>query len=561
MVQKKISKGELQHITLYTSRINEEPRHQTLTIHDDQLQIFELFQDISTTVGKEYSFDLLKPTTNVKDFIIELMNTFPDEDYKTIKLLLNDFKDKLKTQQRMLNKYVLLALFKNNLVLIHSRKEPGIGQVDENDKSPLQVIKRYFDSGNVDRWVRVFRVSNDELKIRLYERFKSPILHEFLGISSNERFYEFGDIKLQIKLMDCEFSLDLSVEEAIAKIIDSQYITFKGSHVIIGETRFQLVKILSGKEVIKNPLKLKQILQSEKYNLSKAIEKYQELPSRIDYYGMFLQEDHHSVYSTHVGDGTIENKLLEKPDNPIEIICTNDCVWPTQEYLDYITEKVYQGNALTIFHPGHKLRDIALDFGNIKILNECNLPEDIYQIVKKLFEHANQYDTGSILKHIFLSHAVTILSNSIDEPLKTFLSALGDSICGHCYVDRKEMVTKNENSFIEYKSGRKLTGNIEDDINLIKEDIIKKSSSKSSRLIIYGIDEESMRLDKLHRNILKSDNIGLIEEEIKKCTGMFIKASALSVSDAKQILVISISNPDYVENINMELFNRGLKNG
>ncbi len=69
MVQEKISEGELQHISLYTSRINEEPRHQTLTIHDDQLQIFELFQDISTTVGKEYNFDMLKPTTNVKDFM------------------------------------------------------------------------------------------------------------------------------------------------------------------------------------------------------------------------------------------------------------------------------------------------------------------------------------------------------------------------------------------------------------------------------------------------------------------------------------------------------------
>ncbi len=63
MFQRKISEGELQNITLYTSRIDEEPRHQKLTIHEDQLQIFELFQDISTTVGKEYSFDLLKPTT------------------------------------------------------------------------------------------------------------------------------------------------------------------------------------------------------------------------------------------------------------------------------------------------------------------------------------------------------------------------------------------------------------------------------------------------------------------------------------------------------------------
>ncbi len=498
---------------------------------------------------------------NKYDFIIQLITTFPDEDYNTIKLLLNDFKDKLKTQQRMLNKYVLLALFKNNLVLIHSRKEPGIGQIDENDKSPLQVIRRYFDSGNVDRWVRVFRTSNNELKIRLYERYKSPILHEFLGISSNERFYEFGDIKLQVKLMDCEFSLDLSVEEAITKIIDSEYITFKGSHVHIGETRFQLVKILSGKELIKNPLKLRQILQSEKYNLSKVIEKYKELPSRIDYYGIFLQEDHNFVYSTLVGDGTIETKLLEKPDNPIEIICTNDCVWPTQEYLDYITEKVYQGNALTFFHPGHKLTDIALDFGTIKILNECNLPEDVCQIVTKLFEHANQYDTGSILKHIFLSHAVTILANSIEEPMKIFLSALGNNICGHCYINRKEMLTKNENSFIEYKSGRKLTGNIENDINLIKEDVIKKSSNKSSRLIIYGIDETSMRLDKLHPNILKSDNIGLIEEEIKKYSGMLIKASALSISDAEKILVLSISNPDYMENISMELFDRGLNIG
>ena len=179
MVQKKISEGDLQHISFYTDRINEEPHHQTLTIHDDQLQVFELFQDISTTFGKEYNFDQLKSTTNVKDFIIQLINSFPKEDYKTVKLLLNDFKDKLKTQQRMLNKYVLLALFKNNLVLVHSRKESGIGQIDENDKSPLQVIRRYFDSGNVDRWVRVFKTSNGDLKIRLYERYKSPYFMNF----------------------------------------------------------------------------------------------------------------------------------------------------------------------------------------------------------------------------------------------------------------------------------------------------------------------------------------------------------------------------------------------
>ena len=54
MTQNKISDPEIQHISLYTTKVHKtEPRHQVLTINDDQLQVFELFQNISTTVGKE----------------------------------------------------------------------------------------------------------------------------------------------------------------------------------------------------------------------------------------------------------------------------------------------------------------------------------------------------------------------------------------------------------------------------------------------------------------------------------------------------------------------------
>lgn len=558
MTQEKISDPEIQHISLYTTKVHEkEPRHQVLTINDDQLQVFELFQNISTTVGKEYDFDKLKPSTNIKNFIIDLMDSVPNEDYKIVKLLLNDFKDNLKTQQRMHNRYVLLALFKDNLELIHSRKELGIGQIDENEESPLQVIKRYFDSGNVDRWVRVFKDTNDVLKVRLYERYKSPVLHNFLGVPSGERFYEFGDIQLIVKLMDNEMSMDLSIEEAIDKIINSDYITFHRNYVLISDTRFKLSKILCGNEKIDSPTKLKQLLLSEKFSLYKVTDEYKKLPSNINYYcdyKKFVQEDHHSVDSINVENGVIECELLfEKPDNNIEIICTNDNIWPTQEYLESIAEKVYSGKGLTIFHPGHKLTHIPLDFGNIKILNECNLADDVFHIVDQLFKHASQYDTGNILKHIFLSHAITTLSNSIDEPLKTFFSALSNSLCGHCYVDRKEMITKNESPFIEYKSGKKITGNVEKDIKTINDDVLTKGANSKSRLIIYGIDEDSMKFDELHINILKSDNIGQIEEEVRNNIGMLIKASPLIISEKQKVLAISVFNPDYSEEIGLDL--------
>ena len=556
MKQEKIVEGELYNISLYTAKVHEtEVNHQTLTIQDDQLQVFELFQNISTTVGEEYSFDKLKPTTNVKEFIIELMEEFPNEDIKTVKHLLNDFKDNLKTQQRMSNRYVLLAIFKDNISLIHSRKEPGIGRIDENEKSPLYVIKRYFDTGNVDRWVRVFKEKNVNLRVRLYERFKSPVLHDFLGLPKSESFYEFGDIRLIIRFMGNDMSVDFSIEEAIKKIIDTEYITFNGNSIIIDGTSFQLIKILSGKNIIDNPTKLKKLLQSEKYSLSKIIKEYHELPNSINYYGFFLSENHNSVFSTEVSGKPIETLLLEKPDNDIEVICTDSNVWPTEEYLHELSQKVYQGNGLAVFHPAHKFRNLILDYGNIKILNECNIPQDVDRIIKQLFEQANQYDTGNILKHIYLSHATTILSDSVDEPLKTFFSALAKSMCGHCYTDRKEMITKNENNFIEYKSGKKITGNIDDDIDIIINDVIKKTANSPSRLILYGIDEKSMKIDELHPEILKSDNIGKIEESLREKTGMIIKASSLIMSEDQKVLAISSLNSDYKNTIEMGLFN------
>lgn len=556
MIQKKIAEGELQHINLYVESIQDSKlQRQTLTIQDDQLNILKLFQNVSSSAQTEYKFNTLKPSKNIKNCIVELIADFPHEDEKTVELLLNDFKHCLRTQQRMSNRYVLLAIFKDNLELIHSRKEAGIGKLDSNKDSPLQVIKRYFDAGNVDRWVRVFKKDNSELKVRLYERNKSPVLYNFLGVPRGKRFYEFGDVRLLVQYMDTELSIDLSIEEAIKKIIDSNDITFKGNFVLIGETRFQLSKILSGKDEIKTPSKLRQLLQSEKYSLSKVIAEYKKLPNRIDYYGKYLNEDSHAVFSTEAGDSLVEDILFEKPDNPVEIICTNNCVWPTEEYLNSITEKICQNNGLIIYHPGHKLADVALDYGNIKILNECNLPDNINNIVTQLLNHANQYDMGHVLKHIFISHAFGILANSIDEPLKTFLASISSGVCGHCYIDKKEMITKNENSFIEYKSGKKLTGNVETDIDLINEDVYKKASNSSTRLILYGVDEETMTIDKVHKNILISDSIGLIENTIRENTGMLVKCSSLTISDTHKILAISVSNKDYVEEFNPELFN------
>ena len=555
MIQTKIAEGELQHINLYVASIQDSKlQYQTLKIQDDQLNILELFQNISSSVQTEYKFDILKPSTNIKDFIFELIANFPHEDKKTVKLLLNDFKHGLRTQQRMSNRYVLLAIFKDNLILIHSRKEAGIGKVDSGGDNPLQVIKRYFDAGNVDRWARVFKNENSELKVRLYERNKSPMLHNFLGVPRGKRFYEFGDVRLLVQYMDTELSIDLSIDEAIKKIIDSNQITFQGNFVVIGETRFQLSKILSGKDEVKTPSKLRQLLQSEKYSLAKVIAEYSKLPNRIDYYDIFFNEDSHSVFSTEAGYCLEETILFEKPDNPIEIICTNNCIWPTEEYLNSITEKICQNNGLVIFHPGHKLADVALNYGNIKILNECNIPDDINLLVTQLFNHANQYDMGHVLKHIFISHAFGILANSIDDPLKSFLMSVSNGVCGHCYIDKKEMITKNENSFIEYKSGKKLTGNVETDIDLINADVLKKASNSSTRLILYGIDEETMTIDKVHNNILKSDNIGRIEDTIRENTGMLVKCSPLTISGTHKILALSVSNKDYVEGFNPELF-------
>ena len=111
MVQKRLAKIASKKIHLYISKVSDENvNKQILEVDSDQLGVFELFMNISATAGKEYEFEILKPKTNVKLSINEIMDSFPNEKRGTIKLLFNDFKDVVLVDTRSQREYETLRI-------------------------------------------------------------------------------------------------------------------------------------------------------------------------------------------------------------------------------------------------------------------------------------------------------------------------------------------------------------------------------------------------------------------------------------------------------------------
>ena len=128
MCYKKVSSDDI----TYNKKFNEKNKNAVLNV----LNSFKL--------SEQTSFDELKMKNNSKIFIEKL---FKGSDEEFIKLLLNDFSEEMNTKMREKDKYVILILFENTLILAHSK----IGEKSINTN--FTVFDRLLDKDNVMRVV------------------------------------------------------------------------------------------------------------------------------------------------------------------------------------------------------------------------------------------------------------------------------------------------------------------------------------------------------------------------------------------------------------------------
>lgn len=439
------------------------------------------------------NFDELNISSNREIWIKSLLLK---TDTNNIKFLMNDFTDEMNTTMREKNKYVILILMKNELILVHTK-------LGEKSLSPkFKFYDRMLDKDNIMRYVW-FKKNDDTINVQYYEKYQSKFFTNWLGVNQKDLFYEFGGTnKFYLDLYGYPLVLEIDDED----FEENDYFKFNNNLVTLKEPAegFKINHIQRASKRYENIHDFEKDYTSRRFNLKYHQEKYNELMNSL----IPLQN---KIYDYETCVKSTNNKYyLQKVNTNLTILFCNDKIDIDEEFLDSIILSIINNGEIELCHAGLKMIGTPIIIRNFKIYNDLSL-----KLAKPLIDYYNTTDLSSSHKKEFLYVIFHCLYQENQNSL-------------YCYFLRKctEEFSKKltfssniyENEIIELKSRDFLPKKTEEIIENLSKDINKKILHSDLKFYILGYDEKTRTYEPFSSQRFPDDRINNIKQKIKEKT-------------------------------------------
>ncbi|AGK61175.1 hypothetical protein Asulf_01176 [Archaeoglobus sulfaticallidus PM70-1] len=463
---------------------------------------------------KERALSEIRLRTNPRKWVISLLEEYPDNiQEEVMEALLNDFSDSLQTRMREENKYAILILFKNELVLCHSI-------FGEETISPeWKTIPRMLDSDNVLRYIR-FVNAEDTIKVKYYERWATESFVDWLGLPHKEAFYHFGGkYRIQSKIDDIDIVFELT-EEEISRWIEKHPEIKEGKIVFSTPiTYLPITQIWVGKKKYENIGDFIQDLIAERYDIEFYRKKFREIvsvekmtkeekPGPLELYLHKFFDEKDKVIKFEDGEYI---PVVEKKNLKVDILFVCRNIEIRSSYFDDILGRFINGEEINIIHAGMRISPDPLKIKNLNIWSEIVVPEFIDRIIE-YYSSVNLQDkvTTRILEFVIFK---TLAKSNVHSHLYYFLEPFAERIMRELSFDGR--LTKLEDQILEFKPQEFFSGKDDEIVQRLCSDLTTKLKSSKCKVYLLGVEDDGT-FNPIPSSRLKSDRVEKIRNNIQK---------------------------------------------
>lgn len=467
--------------------------------------------------SNELNFNNLKIKTNRKTWITSLLSEAHNNN--NINFLITDFAEEMNTNMRGKDKYVILIIMNNELILVHTR-------MGEKSLSPkFKFFDRMLDKDNILRYVW-FKETENKINVRYYEKYQSKFFKEWLGVNRKDLFYEFGGKnKFYLDLYGYPLVLEINDED----FDDNEYFEFDNNSVIFKAPPegLKINHIQRSNKRYDNINEFEKDRTSRRFNLKYHQDEYNKLINSFKPLENKIYDFETCVKSTN------GNYYLEKVNTNLTILFCNEKIDIDDDFLDSLIISILNNGELELCHAGLSLFGDPIIIGKLKIYNKLtsNLANPLinYYNSKEFSSSHKKEFLYAIFHCLYLENKETTYSYFLEKCSKEFSKKL--TFSSNIY----------ENHLIELKSRDFISKNNEEIIDNISKDICKKILKSDFKFYILGYDEQTRTYEPLSSQKFPDDRINTLNIKIKEKTKVSkITMFKMEYDDKKCILALIV---------------------
>jgi hypothetical protein len=481
-------------------------------------------------IGKSTPFEKLDFGDNCTDWINEVLNNFSNTDIQkegALKFLLNDFSDKMNTRMRETDKYAIALVSKKFLLLCHTT-------MGERTITPLwDVVDRMLDKDNVERFV-IFKKTDDLITVTYYEHSPSEFFTRWLGISQKEAFtYLGGKNRIYGALDGIHYVFELTDDEIENQILKDTGVFGRENNQLMLKTPIEVIDIRQirvGKKQYTNMPDFLQDYLARRYELDFYQQEYQKISESLDPLMHPYVDDFDALVSI---SNKIDEIKVKKRNLNFQILFagrtkTNIDIQFRESFFAKLFADYKNGVNIRIFHAGMKIfqQDVgSCKIGSMEIFNEIRS----HPTIDELITLSRNTDIRDAILHNSLQYAIfqLMFQYNSEKPISTFFLKFAESFRKKIKIPKT--VLQNEGDVIEFKSRDFLGGKDIEIIDRVVDDINTKIREQRFKIYLFGVDEQTNKIEPMTSRKFSSDRIGGLEKAfIKKCNNK-VKISLVKI--------------------------------
>ena len=483
--------------------------YRELPLGKDQKAVFDV---ITTLLGRSlrpFPLDKTRMKANPRQWISQIIVGFPDVSESTVRFLLTEFCDTLKTRMREENRYAVLLLSEGQAFLAHSRGEMALIE----SENAIMALQRLLDADNVDRFAQFHRMKDGTITVNYFEYTQTESFREFLGIPEADLYYELGEVRVHTQVGGEHCVFQFRKEDFVRKFREGREgYKIQGNRLTIPGGDFVFDKVFYGRRTFATAEEFLELLDAESYDLVYYADEYSRMVESLEPLMHPIIDRRASVTQM---TGQTEQVLVGKSNKNFEILFANRDIRMDPNYSAFLASALVQGSELRVFHAGHPYSSSPLSLGPLIVHNKVKVAPMLSEFASSITGLARDLGHGHIVSDLLWYSAVSLLGEAMEGPMKHALSFVGAALLSSLQTKVPNgTLSENESPALEFKARDWYEPNPDKMASKLKQELDTKLKDRNVLVMLIGYDEQKRCFDLLPSNRCKSEMMSHLEQSV-----------------------------------------------
>ncbi|MDG5760655.1 hypothetical protein QA600_15065 [Natronococcus sp. A-GB1] len=458
--------------------------------------------------------------------VTELAKNGPDPD-SNVRLLLSSFCDSLQSKQRTKNKYAMLVCYGSDFLLAHVKTKRGMSLQEESGK--VELVRRFLDVDNILSAAYFEQQDGQEIQFSHFTDTDSGSFRNFIGVSEKRVNYRRKSIQIICQYegktgLECKF--EFGNDQFEQRWMQQESLKIKNDRLSLSNGRSHAIKeIRWGRSTYTNPQNFMSEFREYSYNLDGQSRRYNDL-KRLPVSGVasaYSDDTEVIDHKSHVviRDGEGQEEIQEKGELPshIHVLYANKAISLSTDFASEIFQGLIDTSDVSLYHPSNPFAANEFSINGLSLFNieEEELAAEREKVLNTIHNHLVN-STGETVRRCLGFVFLHILSDCdcVEVGFKRGLDQVIN--LNHGTPRQHDVVTTKEHDgtgLIEYKDRADLTQK-EDAAESIVDNIEKERKRHDEKVFLWGVDEETRRIDGLRKQRWDDDRVSGIQSHVDK---------------------------------------------